>query len=330
MALAEKILALRRGRGWSQEELAERAGVSRQSISKWESAASVPDIDKILELSRIFGVTTDYLLKDDAAEDKPEPSAPGEGEGETAAQARSAPVIGRDEAEAFVAQGRVWARRIALGVALCILSPAPLILLNGLTRWRALSQTAAEAAGMAALFVLAAAGVALFIVAGAGMKRFSHLRPGEFALQSEVAASARCARAAAQGRYGAFLAVGVALCILSPVPLVLVGVSGAGDVANALAAAALLLAAAVGVYLIVRASCARACFDRLLGEGEYRPEAVRANRREEKLGGVYWPLMTAAYLLWSFLSGDWHITWVLWPAAALAFAALCAALRRGD
>ena len=68
MIFAEKVLNLRRKNGWSQEELAEKAGVSRQSVSKWESAASIPDINKILELSRIFGVSTDYLLKDDKQE----------------------------------------------------------------------------------------------------------------------------------------------------------------------------------------------------------------------------------------------------------------------
>ena len=50
------------------EELAERLNVSRQSVSKWESAQSVPDIDRILQMSRLFGVTTDYLLKDDMEE----------------------------------------------------------------------------------------------------------------------------------------------------------------------------------------------------------------------------------------------------------------------
>ena len=59
MIFAEKVRALRRRNGWSQEELAEKAGVSRQSVSKWESAASIPDIGKILELSPGFGVATD-------------------------------------------------------------------------------------------------------------------------------------------------------------------------------------------------------------------------------------------------------------------------------
>lgn len=68
MILAEKITALRKKNGWSQEELAMQLNVSRQSVSKWESAASIPDLDRILQLSRLFGVTTDYLLKDDAEE----------------------------------------------------------------------------------------------------------------------------------------------------------------------------------------------------------------------------------------------------------------------
>ncbi|HOO27004.1 MAG TPA: helix-turn-helix transcriptional regulator [Lachnospiraceae bacterium] len=65
MILAEKILALRKSNSWSQEELAEKMNVSRQSISKWESAAAIPDINRIPELAKLFGVTTDYLLKDD-------------------------------------------------------------------------------------------------------------------------------------------------------------------------------------------------------------------------------------------------------------------------
>ena len=63
MILADKIISLRKKEGWSQEELAEQLGVSRQAVSKWESARSVPDMDKLLTMSRIFGVTTDYLLK---------------------------------------------------------------------------------------------------------------------------------------------------------------------------------------------------------------------------------------------------------------------------
>ena len=65
MILADKIITLRKKNGWSQEELAEKLNVTRQSVSKWEGAQSVPDLNKILLMSRIFEVSTDYLLKDE-------------------------------------------------------------------------------------------------------------------------------------------------------------------------------------------------------------------------------------------------------------------------
>ena len=64
MILADKIIDLRKKNGWSQEELAEKLDVSRQAVSKWESAQSVPDMSRIVMMSELFGVSTDYLLKD--------------------------------------------------------------------------------------------------------------------------------------------------------------------------------------------------------------------------------------------------------------------------
>ena len=68
MKLAGKLFELRKEKGWSQEKLAEQINVSRQSISKWESGQVLPEIEKIIELSKIFQVTTDYLLLDENSE----------------------------------------------------------------------------------------------------------------------------------------------------------------------------------------------------------------------------------------------------------------------
>ena len=65
MILADKLIRLRKKNGWSQEELAEKMNVSRQAVSKWEGAQTIPDLEKILMLGELFGVTTDYLLKDE-------------------------------------------------------------------------------------------------------------------------------------------------------------------------------------------------------------------------------------------------------------------------
>lgn len=69
MKLSDKITQLRKSNGWSQEDLAERLNVSRQAVSRWEGAAASPDAGNILQLSRLFGVTTDYLLNDDYESD---------------------------------------------------------------------------------------------------------------------------------------------------------------------------------------------------------------------------------------------------------------------
>ena len=73
MSLGEKITALRKSRGMSQEQLGEHLGVSRQAVSKWELNESVPDVDKVVQLSKLFGVTTDYLINDEPASGGGEP-----------------------------------------------------------------------------------------------------------------------------------------------------------------------------------------------------------------------------------------------------------------
>ena len=69
MNLAEKISKLRKEKGWTQEELADRLNVSRQAVSRWENGSALPDAQNILQLSKLFGVTTDYLLHDDYEND---------------------------------------------------------------------------------------------------------------------------------------------------------------------------------------------------------------------------------------------------------------------
>ncbi len=76
MTLAEKILSLRTERGMSQDDLAEKLEVSRQSVSKWETAQSTPDLDKIIKLADLFGVSVDQLVRDGERPQPPEPSPP--------------------------------------------------------------------------------------------------------------------------------------------------------------------------------------------------------------------------------------------------------------
>ena len=111
MIIADKIVSLRKRAGWSQEELAEKLGVTRQSVSKWEGAQSVPDMDKVVSMSRLFGVTTDYLLKDELEEDVP-----------CAAAEDNDPPLRRvtmGQASAYLALRKAAAPKVAAATALC-------------------------------------------------------------------------------------------------------------------------------------------------------------------------------------------------------------------
>ena len=125
MILAEKIAQLRKQKGWSQEELANRLQVSRQAVSKWEGGASIPDLDKILKLSALFEVTTDYLLKDtlEAPDAAPAAVLP-------APEAEPLRTVTLEEANDYLSLVQAACGRIAAGVGLCILCPIALLLLG--------------------------------------------------------------------------------------------------------------------------------------------------------------------------------------------------------
>ena len=74
--LSERIYKFRRKNGLSQEQLAERIGVSRQAISKWESGTSTPELEKLLALSECFNITLDELVKDEAANQEASEASP--------------------------------------------------------------------------------------------------------------------------------------------------------------------------------------------------------------------------------------------------------------
>ena len=146
MILADKIISLRKKAGWSQEELASQLGVTRQSVSKWEGAQSVPDLDKVVQMSRLFGVSTDYLLKDELEEEEFVES-----------EADEMPLrkVTMEQAARYLTLRRSCAPKIALAVFLCIVSPIVLIFLSAMadTGWGGVSDDLAAGIGVSVLLV---------------------------------------------------------------------------------------------------------------------------------------------------------------------------------
>ena len=74
MTFGEKLQKLRKTKGWTQEELAQKITVSRQALSKWELGTAIPDTENVLQISKLFGVSTDYLLNDEYESDSDIPA----------------------------------------------------------------------------------------------------------------------------------------------------------------------------------------------------------------------------------------------------------------
>lgn len=119
MIMADKIIELRKKNGWSQEELEEKLGVSRQSISKWEGAQSIPDMNRIVKLSEVFGVSTDYLVKDELGSERRGIAEAVQVEEDSFGAIN----VSMEEAGEFPEDRNKGARKITLGAMMCIFSP---------------------------------------------------------------------------------------------------------------------------------------------------------------------------------------------------------------
>ena len=322
MLLADKIVTLRKRAGWSQEELAAQLGVSRQSVSKWEGAQSVPDMQKVVQMGRLFGGTTDYLLKEELGEPEPAPAEPD-------ALLRC---VTMEQAADYLALRQAAAPKLALATLLCVLSPVALLLLAALSDrpGAALSENAAAGIGLCVLLVLVAAAAAVFITCAAQVKAYAFLESEPFETAYGVTGMVRERRAAFAPRHTRGKVAGTVLCILSSVPLFIAVCLDGPDLLYVGAVCLLLVLAGVGSAVFVYGGVYWAAMDRLLEEDDYARPRKRQNGVVGAVSAIYWLTATAAYLLWTF--GPWwdaqpQDTWILWAVAGVLYGAVMALVR---
>ena len=318
MILADKIIEERKRNGWSQEELAAQLGVSRQAVSKWESAGAVPDLQRILQLSELFGVSTDYLLKDEL---EAEDSACHEG---TERYAEPLKKVTMEEAHRFLDMKRSGSKVVANATSMCILSPLLLIVLGTMAEDVAfhVSESLATALGCVFLLGMIAAAVFLFTTYGMREAHMEHFEKESFETEYGVSGMVREKRDSYEPTFVRGIAVGVVLCILAVIPTVIAGAMDASDFYCALSVGLLLFILAIGVNLLVRVGMVKGSYDTLLQEGEYSKEEKRFRKKTDTFSGAYWCLTTAIYLAWSLWTMRWNTTWIVWPVAGVLFAAL--------
>ena len=324
MILADKIVSLRKKADWSQEELAEKLGVTRQSVSKWEGAQSVPDMDKVVTMSRLFGVTTDYLLKNELEEEPP-----------CAAAEDEEPPLRRvtmKQASTYLALRKAAAPKIAVATALCIISPVTLILLSGMSEVQRshISENAAAGIGLCVLLGLVAIAVSIFLRTAAQVREFKFLEDEPFETEYGVAGMVRQRQQEYKETHTRLTTVGVVLCVLAAVPLFAAMCLRGSDLLYVAAVCTLLVLVAIGCLALVTSGVYQGATEQLLEEGDY----TRPQKKHHKLMGtvtmIYWLTATAVFLIYTYgPSGNAQPQsgWIIWAVAGVLYAAVMGIVR---
>lgn len=310
MILADKIIRLRKKNGWSQEELAEKMNVSRQAVSKWEGAQTIPDLEKILMLGNLFGVTTDYLLKDELEE-------------EEASDDTGAPVkkILLAQANEFLQWRKIASVRIAAATFLCIIAVIPLLILGAAAEYSRLpiSENMAGGVGLVILLGLVTVAVAIFILCGFRNAPYDFIDKEPFDTEYGVEGMVRERQKSYRATYVRCNVLATCICILSPIPL-FIGSFLENEFLMTMLLIPTLLLAGIGTVIFIIVGVQWASMQKLLQEGSYSSQEKSTVRILEPIATVYWLIAVAIYIGWSFWTNDWGITWIVWPLAGVLFA----------
>lgn len=250
------------------------------------------------------------------------------------ADASDVELLALEDVKRYLSDSTRRAIYTGLGVLLCILSVCPLLLTPALALFMSalLSEEQLSAIGAGIMFLFIAVAVGLFVYSHVMFNRWGYLKKGGYRM--DFAASAYVQQEYANHRliHAGSLAIGVVLCVVSFVPAVLLNRFSSNNLLLInLSSCVLFLLAGIGVFYIVVASMRRGAIGRLLRlngsggntGGSYTPSPREkakpryTNPKAAAVMSVYWITVTCVYLCWSFLTFDWGITWIIWPAAGI-------------
>ena len=251
--------------------------------------------------------------------------------------------ISLEESKEFIQSTSKFALKIAIAVMLCILSVVPLIILTGLTggdnsidvangvmsfEANAVPQKVALAIGLTTLFIFIAIAVAIFIISGLQYEKYNYIKNEKFTLDYLASNYVTELKEKEATAFAIRITLGVILCITSVIPIVLMGTlyDDLSDEVATKCVGLLLILVAIAVYLFITAGMKRDSYKQLLQEEEYASN--NKNKENDDLAGkvasVYWPLIVAIYLGWSFITMDWDRSWIVWPIAGVLFGGIAA------
>ena len=308
-AFGKNIYSLRKERGWTQAELADRLGVTNQAVSKWETGESLPDSSLLLPLSELFGVTIDELFKGKRAESEgtDEPRSERErdddftGKGEDDEEDENEPKLTNDRPQEWRSK---FAALICTGLCLIFAGVIEIILVGALAESFAIF-------GTIIMFAFFAVGVPIIVYAGIKDAMY-YLSVKSDEWKPSIA------------KFAKEISVGVALCILAVMGFVFGGAAEEINVNKTLVVCIgmvtgfVLIAAAVTVF-IVSGLRFGAVVKRLA------PEYTSEKNSEHgvgRFGGVVMLIATAIFLTFGLAFNKWHPAWVVFPVGGLICAIL--------
>jgi transcriptional regulator with XRE-family HTH domain len=314
MILADKIIKLRKQYGWSQEELAEKMNVSRQSVSKWESTNSIPDLKRIIMLAEIFDVSTDFLLKDDVEVF----DSLSEGIEPAIIQ------VSLEQSLKYIESKVEVAGLVTKGVVLCVCSVVPLFFFLAMAETNRLNLTrdVAAAIGVISILVMVSIGINFFIRTNQYKNDIVGIENETFELAYGVHSVINEKLQKFRSTYNLRLSLGIFMFIISFVPLMFVSIFFGGADLILMMLIVLILMIATGIYIVAPVSAKYDAYNNILKERCIETGINSRIKRAEKLAAFYWPLLTAVYLGWSLWTMNWGITWIVWPVGAVLFLAL--------
>lgn len=358
MLLSEKIMSLRKRNGWSQEELAQQLGVSRQSVSKWESMASMPDIQKIMAMSELFGVSTDYLLKDEMedlpatatfldSEESSSKSIASESSSQTNEQSDYSSTkikVSLDRATEYLDTTVKTSRTTAFAVMLFIIGPAILVSLSNYGKTQTdfnltiinssahNTSSLLDIIGVSIMMLCIAAGVGLLILQNVKLSPFKELKENALDLQYGVEAAVKRRAESTKSLRSFQQAAGVCLTILSSIPFIIASYFEAGLYFSIGFFIAMFMVA-FGVFLLVDSGIVKDSYNVLLQEEEFSYKEKTTKNEQDDIHAqykqykqAYYAVITLIYFSYSFTTYDWFRSWIIWPLSALLYHAVISIL----
>lgn len=318
MNLSDKLLQLRKENNMTQEELAEKLSVSRQSVSKWESGLSVPDLSKTVAIADLFSISLDELLRNQTTNYPINSDDSSEQENQNYSQYVN---IDESEMNEFLSDNARYSKFLGFAVFLCIISPTVLIILSSnffnQNEFFNVFGNISLMIGMAFLFISVAIGVGIMISQSMKMEKYKYIEKGDFEISSTLKDQISELDVAQKNSRIRTLVISVSLFILSPLPVVFAGLSNATDEIIVFMVVLLLFLVGIGVMMLITSETQTSAFNQLLKQGEY--QNLDKKEFEDKLASVYWPIVVLLYFIVSFSTSNWSRTWIIWPIATILF-----------